>query len=394
MKDRGNELEDLVASYFQSMGYDVQTRVRIPDRRDVLHEIDVIASKRTDVGVTNQYPVECKHVSSPIDIKELRNFNDKLFALGLTNGIFVSTGGFTADAEAFADSVNIEMWDEKELEQRLARRDLPDENVIHDALPLNSALITSLAPRHLKGSNVLSESINLDYLPYYFADYHCFSEHSVRGDSVYIESGGSVVIDGYDGRIVDSKQTVGNVEPELPRIGVYVGCIGLQPQTITTEIFEDLPDNVQPRGCAFAVELRRAKELAKIELVKSLSYRYSYTTSRGSGVQVVIPRKKDIEILRIQPVKIPHLIGTYRFRNYAYERTCLASTGVFVLDQTSKCLSCPNQASAVCGNCGVIVCNSHLRTCSACSMSLCTNCVVSKGIISRTNYCPNHQPRK
>jgi len=389
MKEKGGELEDAVASYFRSKGYDVQVRTKMRDRRDVFHEIDVLASKREDFG-TIQVAVECKHVRSPIDIKEVRNFNDKLSALGITKGIFVSTGGFTTDAQSDAASVNIELWDEKALEEKISRLEIPEKDILHEALPVNLTSIPMLSPRHLRNSNVFSESVRLDYRPFYFADYHCFSQHTVRGDSVILESKGTVVIDGVGGQVVDSRTTAG-LEPELPKMGAYIGCIGLHPQTIASTT---LPDGMQLSVLSSKIDLTRAKDIAKVELVKSLSLYHRYKTTRTSGVKILNPKKKDIEILSVQPVKIPLLTGTYRFRNYSYTRTSLASTGGFVLDQTGKCLLCSTGPVVVCGNCGAIVCESHMRTCSVCSKSLCTGCVASKGIISKAFYCPEHKPHK
>lgn len=388
MREKGSELEDAVAGYFRSKGYDVQTRTKMRDRRDVFHEIDVLASKREDFG-TIQIAIECKNVSSPIDIKELRNFNDKLSALGVTKGVFVSTGGFTTDAESHAASVNMEIWDQKALTEKISRIEIPEKDLIHDALPVRQESFGSLAPRHLRNLNVLSEAISVTYRPFYFAEYQCFSQHTVRGDSIIIESKGTVVIDGFSGQIIDSRITSGQ-EPQLATTGEYVGCIGLLPQTITSK---EQPLGIRYSVLTSKVDLTRAKDIAKVELVKSLPFEYRYETTRTRGVQTLYPKKKDIEILNIQPLKIPHLTGTYRLLNYGYTRTLLACTGGFVLDETNKCLLCSNRPVVVCGNCGAIVCDDHARTCSSCAKTICTNCVSSKGIISKTYYCPEHRPK-
>lgn len=362
MKEKGGELEDAVAGYFRSKGYDVQVRTKMRDRRDVFNEIDVLASKREDFG-TIQIAIECKNVGSPIDIKELRNFNDKLSALGVTKGIFVSTGGFTTDAESHAASVNIELWDEKTLEEKMSRLGTLEKDIIQDAFPVNVTSIASLSPRHLRNFNIFSESVHLNFRPFYFADYHCFSQHSVRGDSVIIESKGTVVIDGVNGQVVDSR-TIAGQEPDLPRMGAYVGCTGLVPQAITRN---NLPEDIQFSVHSANIDLSRAKDIAKVELVKSLSFHHRYETTRTSGVKILNPKKNDIEILDIQPVKVPHFTGTYRFRNYSYVRTLLASTAGFVLDHTGKCLLCSNRPLVACENCGGIMCESHTRTCSVCA---------------------------
>jgi ribosomal protein L40E len=116
-KEKGGTLEDSVADYFRRMGFDVEPRVRLRDRFDVSHEIDVLASKKEAFG-TIRVAVECKYVKTPMDIKEIRNFHDKLSALGITKGIFVSTGGFTADAESHASALGIELWDTKTMQSK------------------------------------------------------------------------------------------------------------------------------------------------------------------------------------------------------------------------------------------------------------------------------------
>jgi len=108
MRDKGSELEDTVAHYFRQMGFEVEARVKMKDRFDVFHEIDVVASKQEDFGRI-RVAVECKFVNGPMDIKEIRNFHDKLNALGFTKGLFVSTGGFTSDAESHAAALGIEL---------------------------------------------------------------------------------------------------------------------------------------------------------------------------------------------------------------------------------------------------------------------------------------------
>jgi len=386
MKDRGSELEDSIADYFRKSGLDVQARVKMRDRFDVSHEIDVLASKREDYG-SIQIAVECKHVQSSIDIKEVRNFHDKLSALGITKGVFVSTGGFTADAESHANALGIELWDMKIVQSKLSSLQIPQKDVIHDALSFDPASIGLLKPRHLKNFQTLSESIQLMYVPVYFADYHCFAEHTVAGNSVVLESKGTVAIDGVNGRVIDSTST--GIAPALPRNGAFIGCATMQPQTLTSNSLPHVPLTIPvPK-----VETVRARDIAKAELVKAISYNYEYRTTRTSGSKLLKPRRKDVDVLEIRPMKVPLLLATFRSKNNAYARTCVASTGIFTLDQTTTCAQCRNPAVWVCENCGGIACESHSRACSSCGRHLCSACVVSKGIISKTFYCPEHQPR-
>lgn len=388
-KEKGGALEDSVADYFRRMGFDVEPRVRLRDRFDVSHEIDVLASKKEAFG-TIRVAVECKYVRTPMDIKEIRNFHDKLSALGITKGIFVSTGGFTADAESHASALGIELWDTKTVQSKLAESEVPQKDVIYDALPVDLTMVGALSPRHLRNFNVLSETIELVYRPYYFIDYHCFSQHTVRGASALLESKGKVVVDAVTGQVVDCMTSAGQ-KPAIAAAGVYVRCSELSPQTLTST---NLPVRLPLSVVAHEVDSVRAKEIAKIELVKSLSLQAVFQTTRTKGSVLLKPRKKDVDILNVQgPVKIPLLFGTYRFQNYTYVRQCLASTGITVLDQTASCLLCRNPAVLVCENCGGIACESHGKNCIVCGKNLCATCAIAKGVISKKYYCPRHQPR-
>jgi hypothetical protein len=387
MKERGGALEDSIADYFRRMGFDVQSRVRMRDRSDVSHEIDVLASRREAFG-TIQVAVECKYVKAPIDIKEVRNFHDKLSTLGITKGIFVSTGGFTADAEMHARSFGIELWDMKTLTDKVAESEIPQKDVIRDALPISPTAIDVLSPRHLKNSNIFSEALQLNYRPYYFLDFHCFSQHMVAGNSVILESKGKVVMDGVSGLIVDSEVSTG-LEPSLPKNGPYVRCLDMQSETVTST---SLPMQLSPSIVGAEVDAVSAKNLAKMELVKNISFECRYLTTRTAGKKLLKPRKKDVDITDVRPVKIPFVTGTYHFKDRMYTRAVLASTGGIISDQTTSCTYCPERPVLACENCGAIACESHSKNCVVCGKNLCNRCVTSKGIFSKKYYCAEHKP--
>jgi len=388
MKEKGASLEDSVADYFRRRGFDVEPRAKMRDRFDVYHEIDVLGSKKEDFG-TIQVAVECKYVRTPMDIKEVRNFHDKLAALGITKGVFVSTGGFTADAESHAKALGIELWDMTTLQTKLAE-ETPQKDVIHDALPVKLTMLSILSPRHLRNFSVLSETTELVYRPYYFMDYHCFSQHTVAGNSVLLESGGKIVVDGVNGQIVDCMTSEGQT-PHLPIVGAYVACSQMETQTLPVS---NLPSKLPLSVIRHELDSVRAKDRGKIELVKNLSLQYRYETTRTIGEKILKPRKKDIDIHNLQgPVRVPILVGTYRFGSYSYVRTWIAATGAIATDQTASCLLCHNPATLVCENCGGISCASHGKNCVVCGKNLCGTCASAKGIVSKKYYCPQHQPR-
>ena len=81
---KGTALEDIVGRLLRGWGFDIQTRVRARDKSGIEHEIDVLGKKKEAFGEFT-LAVECKNHVEPIDIKEIRNFNDKLSSLGYSN---------------------------------------------------------------------------------------------------------------------------------------------------------------------------------------------------------------------------------------------------------------------------------------------------------------------
>jgi hypothetical protein len=389
-KETGGILEDSVADYFRRMGFDVQSRVKMRDHFDVFHEIDVLASKSEPFG-TIRVAIECKYVDNRIDIKEVRNFHDKLSALGITKGILASTGGFTVDAQSHARALGIELWDTKMLHEKLASAEMLQKDVIHDALPFSPTALNELAPRHLGNFNLLSQSIQSEYKPYYFAEFHCFSQHTVKESSVVIEAKGTLVIDGVSGQIVDRKISMSPPSDQPTPPGAYAECIGLPSQTVTTA---SLPAQLSLSVTGPGIDPMRARDIAKMELIKAIAVHYHFRATRTKGMKILKPKKKDIEILDTRAVKIPFVTGTYRFKNRVYTRKMLATTRRIIEDQTLSCVTdrCSLRPASICENCGAMICASHGKNCLTCGKTLCGTCAVSKGVISKKHYCPEHQP--
>jgi len=386
-REIGSSLEDSVADYFRRIGFDVEPRVKMRDRFDVFHEIDVLASKDEPFGRI-RVAIECKHVDARIDIKEVRNFHDKLLALGITKGILVSTGGFTTDAQSHARALGIELWDRGMVKEKTTSTEVPQGDVIHEALPFSSNAVNELKPRHLRNFNLFSESIRFEYKPHYLVDFQCFSQQRVKENSIVLEAKGTVVVDAITGGVVDRKISV-TPTPERPIIpGPYAECIGMPTETITSA---NLPAEILASVSAPRIDSTRARDITRMWLVNTITIRLRFRTSRSSGTRIVKPRIKDIEILNIQAVKIPLLTGTYRFKNHAYTRTMVATTCRTITDQTLSCVQCNAQSGSICENCGVMICASHGKNCAVCGKNLCGTCAISRGVISKKYYCPQHE---
>jgi len=395
-KEKGGLLEDMVADVFRGWGFDVETRLKMKDRSDVIHEIDVLASKKEAFGVIN-IAIECKYVKEPIDIKEIRNFHDKLDNLGFTKGIFVSTAGFTSEATAHAKSLGIETWDLATLQEKTREISAPKAMVIHDAIPLNSSMDAFMISNQLPNGNLLqlADSATVRYVPFYFVDYHCFSQSKVGGTVVTLESKGRVAINASDEQIWDSA-TYAGVTPFLARGGQIIDCSCLKSQTLTEKDFHIDPKLINPtlQVVQFKMTPTQAKALAQREISKHLALKYEYYVYKHRKTwKIIKPVKKDVEITNCQFCYIPITDLNLKVKDKQYYRSIQAATLKFLKDETGVCKICQKPSVVICENCGTIVCKEHWKQCEVCKKNLCDNCKISIGFILKKYYCPEHRPK-
>ncbi|MCX8191653.1 MAG: restriction endonuclease [Nitrososphaerales archaeon] len=377
---KGALLEDAVANLFRNWGFDTEVRCRLKDRFDVSHEIDVLASK-TEVFGTIKIAIECKNVKSPIDIKELRNFHDKLRSLGLTKGIFISTGGFTSEAKSHAKALGIELWDLETLQRKLEEVRIQGDKV-DNALEIKISKHEISNLQHLLNPKELHlAELKLEFYPYYFVSYDCFSQHKLSGNIVNIESRGIVVIDAIFSNIVDS--IAEGVQPFLPR-GIGIADLSkLEPRSLSvTDLKKEYDfDHViidRPKLTPFD-----ARRLAQRELVKDLRFEYKH----ARGVKVLTPLVKDTQILDCRIINIPMISASFRAKERIYRRIVQGASKKEVLDESKFCSICKLPSMAVCEGCGSIVCRKHWRRCESCGKNLCSECVILKGLILKKYYC-------
>lgn len=114
----GDEFEQLVASLFEAMGYEVEKTPVGPDGGIdlVLHSPDVVTS--------GKYIVQCKRVSSSVSEPILRDLLGTTHSEGALKGILVTNATFTQPAIEFAEGKTLELIDGNKLED-LLREHLP-----------------------------------------------------------------------------------------------------------------------------------------------------------------------------------------------------------------------------------------------------------------------------
>ncbi|HEX9531085.1 MAG TPA: restriction endonuclease [Acidimicrobiales bacterium] len=126
--DKGRQLEEHVAAYFRSHGYDVRRNHVLRGRSGAAHEIDVLA-ERSDPLTTVKIAIECKAWETAIEKDVVSKLDMELRDLGLNKGIIVSLSGHSTGAGSVARELNIDLWGPLELESHLGPTLLSDLRV-------------------------------------------------------------------------------------------------------------------------------------------------------------------------------------------------------------------------------------------------------------------------
>jgi len=112
-----------------------------------------------------------------------------------------------------------------------------------------------------------------------------------------------------------------------------------------------------------------------------------------------VPKRSDIKIVRRDIVAVPRWPINYDSLGLGYVREMLACSGTVLEDTLSYCPShfklgalaiISKQTVAVCEICGQSLCEEHVKrcpVCSKCGMLVCSNCVVTTGLLRKTRTC-------
>lgn len=386
---KGTALEDVVARLLRGWNFDIQTRVRARDKSGIEHEIDVLG-KRTEGFGDFTLAVECKNHWDPIDIVQIRNFNDKLSSLGYSKGLFVSTGGFTPPALQYAKSVGIETWDNARLKENLEKAESALD-LIPNALPIapefNRRVIPPLANAN-KLRVIGSETL---YVPYFFVTFHCFTQQWVNYQLTNLESKGMIVVNAVDGEIADI-EVGGGVAPQIPASRNFSGCDRLS----TAEIPKSQP---ALRFQGPKVSESDARQKVQLEVTKSTAQAFSYQAGRGKYTRmeqkVIRPKVSEVSIVASRLVNIPIVTTTLGLQNARYERVFQAATIRIIKDDFWGCSADQgdrNPPAVVCEDCGKVLCQKHFKRCKVCGKYLCKADSIEKGFYSKF-YCKADAPR-
>jgi len=241
-------------------------------------------------------------------------------------------------------------------------------------------------------------TLDLEYTPYYFVEYDCFTQANMWYQRVNLSSKGMLVINGQNGSATDMAIYSG-VTPAITRSGHFADC-----HTITQR---EIPRNEVAPGLTFnkfdaiqvGVTKYDAERTTSVEVAKNLSQTYSHTYKNGrTDTKTIRPYANEVRIVRTKLLNIPIITATYRYKDKTYRRVIQATTNKIIADGLVFCNveRNPHRGDVIllCEDCGSIACKDHGRRCAVCNRGLCELHAKSKGLVMKKYYCSVHVPQK
>jgi hypothetical protein len=378
----GVKLEETVANIFEKMGYSVQRRVRPATKTGATAEIDVLLSRGN-----RRLAVECKNYdeSRAVGVSELRNFMNKLQDTGIMSGVFVTTSVFSSDAEQFAESTGIEIWDKEKLLEKFyafAIGRIVNPSLLNDpVLPVlynfeSASTITLRNPRKVQ----LFSKV-LFYHPYFIIKYRL---HMVRKDPSgrihKLGDEGSAIVDALDGEIINKERGV---------LGIVSGLFRSKEERLESKedklVTQDLlqinasketilkTSDYEVNVAEPALSDIDAAKIVKGYVIEKNTQNVRYEPKGRNNDSLlgmldkpslkVVPRPSEIEIRGIKMVYVPKWDLQFESGNTTFQRRILASSGKVIEDGLANCRKCAllhRTTVAVCDTCGIPLCEKHV----------------------------------
>jgi hypothetical protein len=205
----------------------------------------------------------------------------------------------------------------------------------------------------------LASMPKLEFRPYFFANFQIDDGREKLAQGV-------LVFDGVDGRVCDATLFAGHVD-DLPSTGFFVDCLEIEPSTgsmpkLPPELEMKNTVTVAPAGVTEDIVRAKTKEIV-----------------RGHD---------EVTVTGVQLLHVPIVTVEMLAASKPYRKILQAATGKMIWDDTQKCSLCDHKPGAICEVCGGTVCSEHERICSSCRKHLCTDCVMTKGIVNKIPLCP------
>ncbi|MGA2913275.1 MAG: restriction endonuclease [Methanoregula sp.] len=414
----GVRLEEVVESIYKADGYSTQRRQRIQGVvKGYTNEIDIIATRGNE-----RVAIECKNLSSPVGISQMRDFAEKILDLGPGwRGIFVGFSDFTEDASHFAECRNIEQLAIDEVMEKwfalsVGRSSKQGEKIsIEQALPLNTDYIKATWLDLVNNEKVAISDVKLMFHPYIRYKYS-FKKifHDPTREQHKFNDQGTVVIDLIDNEVVN-KPVVKDIGGLAQTVAKTFTSKGKEENTRRKLIFQEVLDNTPLSEISLTIgqdyrviklsvdySKRDVNRTALEHIIDKNSRRVSYHIDSRSAFPEMrsvdfVPDRKDISIDTGEVVYVPKWLIYFNAFGMIYSREVLACSGKKLEDTIAFCpnhfklgiLEIHKKNSAVCEKCGAAFCSTHGRQCEVCKIQICENHAVICSSCKR-GFCEEH----
>jgi len=370
----GRRLESMAASIFESMGYSVEVRKKVPTRSGSVCEFDVYLQRGP-----RRMAVECKNydVSRSVGVQDLHVFRDKLLDSGIYSGVFITNTSFSDEAEKLAEASSIDLWDGSELREKFTATALGrmgtglDE---HTILPLatNYAAATNVPLKNREAVHVFNPM--LVYHPYIQVSYRMQARRKDGANKTHrFSDSGTYFVDALDGDIINRDRSVIAGIGDLFR-GKEARLAGREAMMVA----EDLK-NISPMKKAVAsapeykvvvekpvISIREAAETVRGYAMKknTQNVRYEKKIKDETVVRTFqfVPEANEVSMYGEKLIHVPEWDMNLEAGQSVFSRRILASSNRVITDGLAICSICTilRKASAVvCEECGRPLCEKH-----------------------------------
>jgi restriction endonuclease len=353
---------DIVCDVCRAEGFSVVKNSRDPS--STFTTVDIVASRKDGENMQT-LAFDCWEGEDQINGRQVEDFVKRIHMLHLGGGIYVSSKGFTGDAEFMARKLGVELWDIPKLKEHLTRITPQETSSIPWTLPVSKQVASKVFTTELENGTALRMTSlpHLEFRPYIFVRF-TVSSNKKRALAV-------LVLDGVDGRACDAKLLEG--ELHLSPSGFFTECLDLNPMT---GWMPQLSDGLEMKDTVTVAELGVTPD----NLEAKISEQIQAETDLAPGCFTI----NEATLLHVPILTVELGAG-----GKVYRRIVQAATSRMIWDDSANCSICGLSSRSLCETCWSTVCAEHEKHCSQCGKPVCSTCSVTKGIRGKTVLCPS-----
>lgn len=371
-RDLGTRLEESVEKIFKDRGYQTARAQRIKGQSGAYNEIDVIATRGS---IT--LAIECKNYAEdrPVGIKEIRDFIQKLVALNINKGLFVTSSDFSSEARREAlnnsNSKHVDLWDGSTLMEQYKRvmlgRTDSKLSIIENSLPLKGSFDDYSILTLKNKDRVITRRRDLIFHPYYIVEFNLREQFKTPDRQIHTQhNSGRYFIDGLSGEFLYSIDDKGHSPYDLDNMQKQIvkDLEELSPTTIeVTQEPNSKISKLDPGLTKKDIEFKVKTEIVKDNMA---IIPYEVKISREKTEVKEYKHAPDINTITTRPrlVYVPKMEIEFESKENNYSRIILPASDVIIEDDIVDCLHKlglqKRHTFAVCEVCGIAKCEKDI----------------------------------